>query len=192
VSSTENQTLAATQPSLGTSRLLLRPFQLSDAPRVRELAGDRAIADTTLAIPHPYPEGAAEAWIGTHAARFAEGAEAAFAITRRDGGELIGAIGLLISKAHARAELGYWIGRSYWGHGFATEAGRAVLEFGFGALRLHRVQAHYLTRNLASGRVLEKLGLTLEGVHRGAVKKWDVHEDLGQRALLSNDWDRAR
>jgi hypothetical protein len=54
-------------PRLGTERLLLRPFALSDAADVLRLAGDRAIADTTLNIPHPYEAGMAEEWIATHA-----------------------------------------------------------------------------------------------------------------------------
>lgn len=54
------------RPVLRTARLELRPFVLEDAPRVTELAGAREIADTTLTIPHPYPEGAAEGWIAAH------------------------------------------------------------------------------------------------------------------------------
>jgi hypothetical protein len=68
-------------PILETECLRLCPFQLSDAGRVRELAGERAIADTTLPIPHPYEAGMAEEWIAVHAARFEKGEEAVFAIT---------------------------------------------------------------------------------------------------------------
>jgi RimJ/RimL family protein N-acetyltransferase len=158
---------------------------------VQRLAGDRAIADTTAAIPHPYPDGAAEEWIATHAPKYAAGTEATFAVTLRPEGDLVGAIGLLISPAHARGELGYWVAVPYWGRGFATEAGRAILEFGFEKLRLHRIQAHYLTRNPASGRVLEKLGLRIEGVHRHAMRKWDVFEDVAQTAILATEGKRG-
>lgn len=65
--------LMAEIPSLQTERLILRPFFLQDAPAVKRLAGDLAVADTTLNIPHPYEDGVAEIWIGTHQANFEEG-----------------------------------------------------------------------------------------------------------------------
>ena len=179
------------QPTLLTERLLLRPFAAADAPAVRRLAGERAVADTTLAIPHPYPDGVAAEWIATHASKYAAGAEANFAVTLAPAGELIGAMGLMVTPAHLRAELGYWIGVPFWGRGYATEAGRAVVAFGFDQLGLHRIQAHYLTRNPASGRVLAKLGMRLEGIHRHAIRKWDIFEDLAHVAILATERERA-
>jgi RimJ/RimL family protein N-acetyltransferase len=177
----------AAQPTLTTERLLLRPFDLADAPAVQRLAGERTIADTRLAIPHPYPDGAAEEWIATHVPSYAAGTQAAFAITLRAGGALVGSIGLMISPVHARAELGYWIGVPYWRRGYATEAGRAVVRFGFEQVGLHRIQAHHFTRNPASGRVLEKLGMQLEGIRRHFVQKWEVFEDLAAYSILVSD-----
>ena len=175
------------QPTLTTERLLLRPFDLADAPSVQRLAGDRAIADTTIAIPHPYPDGAAEEWIATHSTKYAGGTQAAFAITLRAEGTLVGAIGLLVLPAHRLAELGYWIAVPYWSRGFATEAGGTVLAFGFGEMRLNRIQAHHFTRNPASGRVLAKIGMRLEGIHRQSLRKWDAFEDVAQYAILLAD-----
>lgn len=175
------------QPSLYTERLVLRPFTTDDAPDVQRLAGARAIADTTLLIPHPYPDGAAEAWIATHQAGYAGGKSAVFAITSRAGGALLGAMGLHVAPAHASAELGYWIGEPYWGRGYATEAGRAVLEFGFTTLGLHRIHAHHMLRNPQSGRVMEKLGMRFEGILRHAIRKWDTFEDVAQYAILATD-----
>ena len=176
------------QPSLYTRRLVLRPFTSSDAVAVQELAGAREIADTTLHIPHPYPDGAAEEWIATHAPAWQAGTLATYAICHGGGTELIGAIGLTIAPEHARAELGYWVGRPYWSRGYCTEAAQALLAFGFDVLRLHRIQAQYLTRNPASGRVMQKLGMQLEGLHRDAVRKWDRFEDLAMCAILASDW----
>jgi ribosomal-protein-alanine N-acetyltransferase len=176
------------QPNLVTERLLLRPFQPLDAARVRELASDRAIADTTATIPHPYPEGAAEAWIASHVAGWQAGSEITFAVTVREGAELVGAVGVSISQPNQSGELGYWIGKPYWGRGFATEAAAAVLDYAFTVVGLNRVQATYLTRNPASGRVMEKLGMAHEGVFREAIKKWDRFEDVAQRAVLRREW----
>jgi [ribosomal protein S5]-alanine N-acetyltransferase len=179
------------RPTLTTPRLILRPFALTDAGRVQELAGHRAIADTTLNIPHPYPAGAAEQWIATHQPQFDEGKLCNFAIVERATGELVGAIGLGISPRDENAELGYWIGQPYWGRGYCTEAAGAVVEYGFRELKLHRIHSRHFQRNPASGRVMQKIGMTREGVQRQHVKKWDRFEDLVTYGLLRDEWEHA-
>lgn len=174
-------------PNLETPRLVLRPFGDEDAADVRRLAGDRAIADTTLRIPHPYPDGAAGAWIATHAVSFAAGHGLTLAIILRERRDLIGAIGLEINPDQQRAELGYWIGRPYWNQGYATEAGRAVVAYGFDVLGLHRIYADHLTRNPASGRVMAKLGMRPEGILREHVVKWGLYEDVARHGILATD-----
>ena len=104
-------------PRLETARLLLRQFALSDAADVQRLAGDRAIADTTLMIPHPYEDGMAEQWIGTHAPKFEAGEQMTLAITLGESGHLVGAVSLSIDARFDRAELGYWVGKPHWGGG---------------------------------------------------------------------------
>ena len=151
-------------PDLRTERLLLRPFRLADAPRVRELAGDRRIAATTLNIPHPYEAGMAEQWIQGHPEAFEKGRGVTFAVVLQGERLLIGAIGLSLSpEQHRRAELGYWIGVPFWGQGYCTEAARAVVRYAFDDLGLHKITARHLATNPASGRVMQKLGMRLEG-----------------------------
>jgi ribosomal-protein-alanine N-acetyltransferase len=180
------------QPTLQTKRLILRPFELTDGDDVRRLAGDRAIADTTLQIPHPYEVGMAEEWILTRGPRFEAGEEVVFAVVLRESGELIGAMGLVIEGKFRKAELGYWIGRPYWGNGYCTEAGQAVLEYGFQALNLNRIHAYHFKRNPASGRVMQKLGLKHEGSAREHVMKWGLVEDVELYGILRSDWQSAR
>lgn len=180
------------QPVLRTTRLVLRPFTFDDALAVQLLAGEHEVADTTLHIPHPYPAGAAEQWIATHPATWEAGTGVTFAVTDAGNGVLMGAVGLTIAPPHARAELGYWLGVPYWNRGYCTEASRAVVDFGFTQLGLHRVQAHHLTRNPASGRVMQKLGMQSEGVHRQAIRKNDRFEDLELYAVLADEWASAR
>jgi RimJ/RimL family protein N-acetyltransferase len=175
------------QPPLATERLVLRPFAVEDAPTVQCLAGAREVADTTLTIPHPYPDGAAEAWIGAHAPAFAAGRLATYAVTDRAAGALLGAVGLQIEPGHALGELGYWIGVPYWGRGYATEAARALMRYGYARLGLHRIQARHFLRNPASGRVMEKLGMRREGVLRQSVRKWGRFEDVVLYARLAED-----
>lgn len=172
-------------PTLRTPRLLLRPFRAGDAADVQRLAGDRAIASSTLTVPHPYPDGAAEEWIATHAAGWAEKRVLTLAVTIPTGDALVGAIGLELHMPDRRAELGYWIGVPYWNRGYATEAARAMLAFGFERLELHRIMARHLVRNPGSGRVMQKLGMQQEGILRGHVLKWGVFEDLVVYAVLA-------
>ncbi len=177
------------QPTFHTVRLTIRPFALADGPRVKELAGDRAIADTTGSIAHPYEDGMAERWIAGHGPAFEAGESSHLALTLRENGELLGAVGLTVSVAHHRAELGYWIGKPYWGRGYATEAGRAMLRHGFADLGLARVVAHHISRNPASGGVLRKLGMRQEGVLRQHFYKWDKPEDAVCYGMLREEWE---
>ncbi|MEA3440103.1 MAG: GNAT family N-acetyltransferase [Chloroflexota bacterium] len=178
---------AAGQPALTTERLLLRPFTLADAPEVRRLAGDRNIAETTLNIPHPYEDGMAEEWISSHPEQYTKGEGVVFAITLQSDDMLVGAVGLAINQRFDRAELGYWIGSPYWNQGYCTEASREVLRYAFQELELNRVQATHLTRNSASGRVMQKLGMKREGRLRQYVKKWDIYEDLEMYSILKDE-----
>ncbi|MGH2456012.1 MAG: GNAT family N-acetyltransferase [Candidatus Limnocylindria bacterium] len=179
-----------TQPTLETDRLRLRPFTLADAPAVQALAGAREVAHTTLNVPHPYRDGMAETWIRTHAPGFEAGDQATFAIVNRQTNEVVGAIGLMINLDHARAELGYWVGVPFWNRGYATEATRAALRYGFEELALHRIFALHLVRNPASGRVMQKAGMQREGRLRQHLLKWDRFEDLDYYGLLAEDWRR--
>ena len=99
----------------------------------------------------------------------------------------MGAISLDLNLEHKRAELGYWVGLPFWGRGYATEAGRAMLDYGFDEIGLNRIEALYLLRNPASGRVLDKLGMMHEGVRRQHIIKWGVPEDVGLYAVLAAD-----
>ncbi|HEV8658729.1 MAG TPA: GNAT family N-acetyltransferase [Thermoanaerobaculia bacterium] len=172
------------RPTLRTSRLILRPFEIADAPRVQQLAGAREVALNTIHIPHPYPDGAAEEWISKHEQRIEEG-EFSFAI---DDGELVGAIGLHMKRGYERAEIGYWLGVPFWGRGYATEAVAAIIRYGFEELKLNRIYAGYFSRNAASGRVMEKSGMKYEGSLRQHVKKWDEYVDVIYYGILRSEW----
>lgn len=177
-------------PILETKRLALRPLHLADAAEIQRLAGDFAIADTTLTIPHPYPDGAAQEWIQhCHTHAWPEGNEVTLAVLQRAEQRFIGAICLCgISRVHLHAEMGYWIGVPWWGKGYCTEAARAMIAFGFTELGLNRILAMHFRRNPASGRVMEKAGMTREGCLRSHVKRWDKFEDLVQYAILRSEW----
>lgn len=174
-------------PSLQTDRLVLRAFRLDDAPAVQVYAGRKEIADTTLTIPHPYPDGAAEAWIQTHRQAWDLRSHVTYAIETH-AGELVGCIGMALTFDHQRAELGYWIRTESWGNGYATEAAQALIAFGFSHLHLHRIQAHHFERNPQSGRVMQKIGMTFEGLMRDAIRKGDRFENTAMYAILVDEW----
>lgn len=169
-------------------RLILRPFTLADVPTVQKLCADFAVADTTLNIPHPYPPEAAENWIRTHPEKFAQGVVASFAVVLRETGELCGAIGLHPDQEHQRAEIGYWLGVPYWNQGYMTEAAAAVLDYGFTTLGLNRIYAGHFTRNPASGRVMQKIGMTFEGILREHHRKGEQFEDSANYSILRREW----
>ena len=161
-----------------TKRLILRPFRKTDAVDVQRLAGEFEVADTTLNIPHPYPMKAAVEWIQSHPGKLKNKSEIIFAITLESDESLIGSIGLILDLKHNQAEMGYWIGKPYWNSGYATEAAKAMLDFAFYQLELKKVHAHYMSRNPASGRVMQKIGMKHERTLRKHVKKWDKMEDI--------------
>ena len=175
-------------PELRTRRLVLRGLRVEDASRIQKLAGDRAIAETTLRVPHPYEDGMAEGWIRVQERRYREGREVVFAIVPLRAKLPIGVIHLNVASQHARAELGYWIGKPYWNRGYATEAGEAVLRYGFEKIGLHRICANHFARNPASGRVLEKLGMQYEGTRRQHVRRWGRYEDLAGYGILREEF----
>jgi [ribosomal protein S5]-alanine N-acetyltransferase len=128
---------------LETDRLVLRPLERRDAPIVEREVSRVEIAPM-MAIPHPYPEGSAADWIATTK----PGRD--FAIELRETGELVGAITVNPDDQHKRASLGYWCAVSRWGRGYATEAVRAVIDYGFRDLALNRVHAECHGDNPAS------------------------------------------
>jgi len=180
------------QPTIMTKRLTLRPFDLSDGTRVQLLAEDDAIASTTLNIPHPYEDGMAEDWIRTHGEGFQKGELINFAIVLESSRELIGAIGLTFNHKHFHAELGYWIGKPYWNRGYCTEAAREILRYGFEERLLHRIHAIHFSRNPASGRVMQKIGMKHEGRRRQHYFKWGSYEDIELYGLLRIEFEDSR
>lgn len=167
------------QPTLDTNRLLLRPFTQYDASMVQILAGDDRVAQMTDAIPHPYPDGAAESWIAGHAAAFIARTEVNFAIELRASSELIGAVSLLqINSEQTSAMVGYWIGVPHWGQSYATEAVVRLLQFAQHELQLRQITGRCLARNIASARVMQKAGLIQQHDLIQQIRKNGVDEDL--------------
>jgi [ribosomal protein S5]-alanine N-acetyltransferase len=175
----------STQPTLETPRLKLRPYTEADIPELLPLIGTREVAATTLRIAHPYTEQDAKAFL-----ELAKDPDKLWlAITLRSDGRQIGGIGLRVEKQHQHAELGYWLGVPFWGHGYATEAAADILRYGFETLALHRIFASHFKQNPASGRILKKVGMKYEGCQREHLLKWDRFVDSELYGLLRREWE---
>jgi RimJ/RimL family protein N-acetyltransferase len=176
-------------PPLVTDRLVLRDLRLDDAHAVAGRAGDRRVARFLIAVPTPYPVSLAARWIDGRLSWWpARGVTMAIA-RRDDPDELLGTASLRRFSRDRRAELGYWLGADAWGHGFATEAAGALIDFGFRDLGLERIYAQVLEGNAASCRVLEKLGMINEGTRRRHVRKGRRLHDVEMFGLLRDEWE---
>ena len=176
-------------PSVTTQRLLLRELRFEDAHAIAMRAGDRDVARYLIAVPTPYPVALAARWITSRVAWWAQGRGITLAIARKEHpNELIGTVSLRRFVRDRRAELGYWLGADAWGHGYATEAAGALVDFGFREMALARVYAHVLAGNDASCRVLDKLGMVNEGVRRKHLRKGKRLHDVVMYGLLRDEW----
>ncbi|MHB8530327.1 MAG: GNAT family N-acetyltransferase [Caulobacteraceae bacterium] len=148
-------------PILNTHRLTLRPTMAEDAPRMAILADDSGVARMTTSIPHPFRLEHAEGFI----ARMAEAdpaRERVFAI-EHPGEGLVGVVGFH-PKDGKIPEVGYWLGRPYWGRGYMTEAATAAIVWAGGEWKKRCVVSGHFTDNPASGQVLCKTGFLYTGV----------------------------
>lgn len=173
-------------PRIETQRLILRPFLPEDAEVVQILAGHEEIARNTLAMPFPYLDGMAEAWIATHAHDYIDGKSVIWAITLKDTDLLIGAIGLSLQIQFLLAELGYWVGLEYWNQGYCTEAVKAVIDYGLNTMNLHKITASHFGNNPSSGKVMQKAGMEYEGTLKSHMLHWNEYKDLIFYGIISN------
>lgn len=145
-----------------TPRLTLRPGWPEDAPALARAIAHESVVRNLARAPWPYTKADARAFLALP--RGAE--EPRFVIAERHGNyALVGTIALM-HEDDGTWQLGYWLAPEAWGRGYATEAGRAVLDIARHALGLRRVEAHRYHDNAASGRVLEKLGFAEVGTSR--------------------------
>ncbi|WP_433219358.1 GNAT family N-acetyltransferase [Dactylosporangium sp. CS-047395] len=166
-------------PTLRTARLRLRPFADADADKLFALHSDAHVLRYWDAPPWSEPARAGR-FLADCRQMAEDGTGARLAVDRDGDGTFLGWCSLTRWNPDYRsAALGYCFAATAWGHGFATEAARAVLSWAFGTLDLNRVQAETDTRNAASARVLEKLGFVREGTLR---------EDCVVNGEVSDSW----
>jgi RimJ/RimL family protein N-acetyltransferase len=173
-----------------TERLILRPIEEEDAPALHPLINDPDVAHTLLTVPHPYPEDKLVPWIRGSKQALEKKERFEMTIILKETGLPIGMCGFCqVSWEYLNAEMGYWLGKPYWGRGYMTEAVRRLLVYGFEELGFERIYAQCFDLNPASVRVLEKAGLKHEGCARRAVRKNGEFIDLLNYGMIRADYD---
>lgn len=170
-------------------RVSIRPLKSSDAPDIYENVKDKEIVTWTVSIPHPYPKDGALKFIRKARYNIKKERSYAFGIVLKDTGTVIGVVELMaFDWKNKNAEIGYWLGRKYWGEGLMTEAVRLILKFSFGNLGLHRIYARLFEDNTGSVRILEKSGFKLEGRMREERYRYGKWHDALRYGILESEF----
>ena len=177
-------------PDLETEDLILRKPRIRDAKDIYSYASDPEVARYVLWEPHRSVSETAS-FIRDLRARIRAGCPSSWVVVLRGTGTVIGTVGFVwYSAENNAAELGYSFSREYWKHGYATQALRAVIDAVFSSLPLNRLEAQHDVRNPASGRVMQKCGLTQEGILRGRILNKGEYVDTALYSILRSDWEK--
>lgn len=177
-------------PKIETERLFLTELKLIDIPEIVKYASNKNISDFTLNLPFPYFEKDAIYWINLANQGFKNGTNIIFGIRLKPSNEFIGGIGLTIEQKFNRAEIGYWVAEPFWRKGFATEATKSIIKFGFENLDLNKFTSSHLAKNPASGKVMKKSGMIKEGELKEHIMKDSEYHDLILFGLTKNQYKK--
>ena len=175
-------------PTLSTERLVLSQPIVSDLKDVVfQMNSTSEISENTLSLPFPYREENAHFWFKMAEEGFAKKDAYIFAIREKENLKLIGAIGLHLDLTNRKAEIGYWLGKSFWNKGYVSEALQRILQFGFEELHLNKIYASHFPHNPTSGKVLQKNGFEFEGILKQEVLKNGQFLDLHRYAIFQEN-----
>lgn len=177
-------------PELSTERLQLRRLELADAEAVFDYASDPEVARHVTWPAHRTVADSVD-FIRHALERYEAGGVAPWGMVLKPSGQLIGTCDYTRwLPQHACAEIGYALSRAYWGQGLAPEAVGALIRFGFSRMQLNRIQAMCMAQNLASERVMQKVGMQYEGTLRQYLLVKGNYCDLKVYSLLRTEWAR--
>ena len=177
---------------LESNRIRLRRLKLSDAKSIATLAKSRKISRYTF-IPYPYTSTDAIKFIRVCHGQYRNKKFFNFGIELKETGEIIGMMSIVqLSQKYHNAEIGYWLGKKYWGRGIAREALEILLKHCFVELKLHRVYAHVMHPNTASAKLLKKAGFKFEGIARQQIKRRGKWMDMLWFGLLATEYRQQK
>ena len=175
-------------PELDTPRLTFRKMLKKDSEDMYEYASQRAVTEYLMWSPHD-SEAYTRRYLTYLQSRYRTGEFHDWALVYRENGKMIGTCGFTRFNLEANsAEIGYVLNPAYWGMGLAPEAARRILQFGFLELRLHRIEAHYMVGNDRSRRVMDKIGMTFEGIQRESLHVRGHYVSIGVCSILMEEY----
>lgn len=186
----EDLEIFKTIPTIETERLILRRMMPSDLSDVYDYAKRAEVSEFLLWYPHD-TTAFTRKYLKIVDSKYKRGEFYDWAVVCKADGRMIGTAGFTsIDVYNNNAEIGYVLNSDYWGRGLAAEAARAVITFGFEALRLVRIEAKYMTDNLGSKRVAEKCGMREEGILRQSVYAKGRYVDVCLCSILVDEYKR--
>jgi ribosomal-protein-alanine N-acetyltransferase len=179
-------------PQLEAERLILRKLQPQDEDDIFEYASDNEVTRYMTWDTHKSIEDARN-FINFTLGRYERDEAGEWGIVLKETGKLIGAIGFVwFDMKNRMAEIGYVLSRKYWGQGIMPEALNRVLRFAFEEMELNRIECCHYLPNEKSGRVMQKVGMSFEGIARERIFAKNRYWDVKQYAILRSDWAREQ
>lgn len=180
------------QPTIETERLILRRLTVMDAGDMYAYSSDEVVPQYLTWEVHPSEE-YTRRYLAYLEGRYAIGEFFDWAVVEKASGRMVGTCGFTrFHYEHDVAEVGYVLSRDVWGRGYAPEALRAVITFGFERLSLRRIEARYMDGNFRSRRVAEKCGMTHEGYLRDAMLVKGEYRTIGVASILRREYECGR
>lgn len=175
-------------PVLESERLILRRLKVSDYSDMYEYSKNKDVTRYLLWREHPDVRYTRD-YINYLQSQYRAGNFYDWALIHKESGKMIGTCGFArLDFDNNSAEVGYVVNPDYWRKGYATEAVKKVIDFGFRNLNLHRIEARYIVGNEVSRRVMEKCGMTFEGVHRSSLFVKDRYVSVGYCAITGDEY----
>ena len=176
-------------PIIETERLLLRKITFNDADDIYEYTSDQLVSQY-VTWDHHETIMDTKGFIHFVNQQYTLKKLAPWGIEYKDNGKLIGTIDFVSwQPKHFTAEIGYVITRAYWGKGMTTEATKALIDFGFTKMNVVRIQARCMIENIGSQRVMEKCGMSFEGIIRKAIFSKGKQHDLKLYSILKEEFE---
>ena len=172
-------------PKIETTRFVLNQFTNNDVNEIYSIMSQSEVYSRfSTNIPFPYQKEDAEFLVSLSQNGLAKN-HYVLAVRLKDTNQIVGCIDLSVKPQHAKSELGFWIDEKFWNKGFATEVGKTAILFGFQQRNLKRIYATHFEENTASGKVLQKIGMTQEGILRCHTKKNDVYHNHVMYSIIN-------
>ncbi len=175
-------------PTIDTDRLVLRKLKISDYADMYEYSRLDSVTQYLLWNSHPEARYTRD-YLSYIQSQYKAGEFYDWAVIHRETGKMIGTCGFAkLDFENNSAEIGYVLNPEFWHRGYATEAVKKIIDFGFHTLNLHRIEARYIVGNEVSRHVMEKCGMTFEGVHKSSLFVKDSYASVGYCAITADEY----